>query len=89
MTKKSASSSAAAPSRRRVAPYREPLVANVRTAAVMCALSERQIKKLIAAQTLRSVLAGGRRLIYVDSIGELLGIDLARPADADSPQRAA
>ena len=79
-----------AASPRRITPRVEPLTVTIQSAVAMSGLSERKIKELVAGKALRSVLAGGRRLIFVASIHKLLGIEpIAQPSDTNSPHRAA
>ena len=80
-------STATAGTRRRIIARAEPLAVNVENAARMCGLSERKIQELVEKKMLRSVFAGGRRLIFVDSIHQLLGIQ--KTSEAGSPQHAA
>jgi hypothetical protein len=61
-----------APRRNRITPTPEPLTVNLHGASVMTGLGKRKLQELVADGTVRSTLAGGRRLLFVDSIMELL-----------------
>lgn len=52
-----------------------PITISPRDAAGITNLSERTIGRLIAAGRIRSTKIGRRRLIYRDSVLELLGVD--------------
>ncbi len=62
---------------RKTRPHHRPsrtVAVNVANASRMCGLSERKIQDLVERKTLKSVFAGGRRLVFVSSIREFLGL---------------
>jgi hypothetical protein len=53
-------------------PMPNPLTLNYNGASALTGLGISTLKELVAAGTIRSTIVGGRRLLFVSSIGDLL-----------------
>jgi hypothetical protein len=70
-----------APARRRRTnriPYPEPRTVNYNGASALTGLSISTLTELVAAGKIRSTIAGGRRLLFMDSIEDLLQAGVAK-----------
>jgi hypothetical protein len=61
-----------APRRNRNIPDPPPVTTNLHGASAMTGLGISKLKELVAAGKIRSTVAGGRRLLFVNSIEDLL-----------------